>query len=464
MVASNIGSFTSDSMSSIFSQAFGALSAFTIPSFDYAVRQPDPYVGRFSSHAIGSYVQDSWRIHPRLSANLGIRYDFFSMPKEAKNNIWNFDPTANGLVQAGSTSVVDPFGNACQSGGPVLDAAIYPAAKYQYGWGCSPTGSGRLPNAKIYDLAPRAGLAWDVFGNGSTVFRGGAALMFDQQPISYAEQLIYNRPSTLNVNNPSLIYGQQFFQYYVSPTDGKYHFSCFQCGLGNTSLNAGYFTNPSVQNVQNRSFPNINVLQGASSPQAVYALDTQESGSPYTVQINAGVQQRLSNKLAMELAYIQTTGDALPVVSNTGFNNEWFCTANPPKRDASGNITTPGCDGVSPVFSLTNQAPLVHGAPASRGVPRPHPERHLCLLGFARQRLEFDFPADSGNPHERDLRHPEPGSRRAVWNRRLHLAGGRRSRSRRHPRLGQRRADDHRRQPGAGQPLHHPAGSLQLPA
>jgi hypothetical protein len=246
MEVSNIGEFTSDSMSTILggSPLVGdALPAFTTPSFDYALRQPAPYVGLFSSFAASGFFQDVWRVNSRVSANFGVRYDYFSTPHEAGNNIWNYDPVANGLVQAGSTNVVDPFGNACKTGKEVPAASIYPVANYVYGWGCSPSGSGKLPDATAYNFGPRGGVAWDVLGNGATVLRGGFGMFFNQEPLSYTEQLMYNRPTTLSLTNPELIYGQQFYQVYQSPVNGKYYYGCLQCGLGNTSVSPGYFSN-----------------------------------------------------------------------------------------------------------------------------------------------------------------------------------------------------------------------------
>jgi len=56
------------------------------------------------------YVQDDWRVVPRLTLNLGIRYDVFTPFTEAHNHISNFDPyTATLLVpgvNAGATAGV----------------------------------------------------------------------------------------------------------------------------------------------------------------------------------------------------------------------------------------------------------------------------------------------------------------------------------------------------------------------
>ena len=87
----------------------------------------------------GFYVQDSFRVSPRLTANFGMRWDYFGVVKE-KDNLFNrFDPTGAGNV---------------------------------------------VPVSQLYDkdynnFAPRFGFAYDVTGKGRTVVRGGWGLFYD---------------------------------------------------------------------------------------------------------------------------------------------------------------------------------------------------------------------------------------------------------------------------------------------
>jgi len=88
------------------------------------------------------YVQDDWRITPKLMINLGLRYEYVTPMHAANNAIGNFLPSA-GLVQQGQSGV-----------GSTL-------------WKASP-----------YDFSPRIGFAWDITGKGTTVLRGGFSRLY----------------------------------------------------------------------------------------------------------------------------------------------------------------------------------------------------------------------------------------------------------------------------------------------
>jgi hypothetical protein len=97
----------------------------------------------YRQSVISGFAQDFFRATSRLSVNVGLRYDFYSNPTEAQ----------------GRSSVVR-----------------YPATD------SGPT-VGRLFAGTPRDLlSPQAGLAWNTFGNGKTVLRGGVGIFRDQLP------------------------------------------------------------------------------------------------------------------------------------------------------------------------------------------------------------------------------------------------------------------------------------------
>ena len=107
-----------------------------------------------NSHA--GYLQDTFRWNPRMTFNLGLRWDYFGVFGEKNNLLSNFDPTT-GLVQVGSPGL------------PRL---------YQRDWN---------------NFSPRLGLAWDLKGKGKTVLRAGWGLFYDAfSQDFFAGQLPFN--------------------------------------------------------------------------------------------------------------------------------------------------------------------------------------------------------------------------------------------------------------------------------
>jgi hypothetical protein len=86
------------------------------------------------------FAQDDWRITPRLTLNLGLRYEYAQGPTEVNHRLASFDSTtAAGIVQPGVT--------------PGVPSYLYKPDRDNF--------------------QPRIGFAWDVKGNGKWVVRGG---------------------------------------------------------------------------------------------------------------------------------------------------------------------------------------------------------------------------------------------------------------------------------------------------
>jgi hypothetical protein len=95
----------------------------------------------------GFYVQDDYRVVPRLTLNLGFRYEFGTIPTELKGNNWQ--------IQDIATS---------DGNGPTQGAV--PIAL----WSSNPS---------LKAFSPRAGFAWDPLGNGKMAIRGAAGIYYD---------------------------------------------------------------------------------------------------------------------------------------------------------------------------------------------------------------------------------------------------------------------------------------------
>ena len=281
--SSDMGEFASDSTT----------DNFVLPSFDFAVKQPFQYSADLNSRAVSFYAQDTWRFHPRWTLNIGMRYEYFSVPDESHNALWNFDPNAHGLVQLGQTGVVDPFGYPCNS--TVSFDSWTPSFSFTRPYDCpSVTPDNRIGKADKNNFAPRIGIAWDTFGTGKTVIRVGAGQFFDQRPASQYAQLMFNRPTPLVQSDPQTILGQ------------------FQGGTG--------FGNVTI-NPADPTFSQAN--QSAAQPSTIYAMDTKHSDTPYTWQYSGTLQQSITNNISVEFGYVGSRGSLLPIITNANFGSQY---------------------------------------------------------------------------------------------------------------------------------------------
>lgn len=116
----------------------------------FAIVPPGADTNRdFKYSTYGFYAQDDFRIHKRLTVNLGLRYEYMGPIGE--------------LQGVARTFAFRDFLN---------DTALnHPPAG---------TTQGRiLQNATLHNFGPRIGFAWDLFGDGKTALRGGAGIYYD---------------------------------------------------------------------------------------------------------------------------------------------------------------------------------------------------------------------------------------------------------------------------------------------
>jgi len=108
---------------------------------------------RITQNALDFFVQDSYRLRPYFTLELGLRYAWNMTPNEAMGRFVNFDPASISLIP-----VTDPYAQ----------------------------------NNKNFQ--PRVGFAWDVFHTGKTVLRSGYGYQVDQPITGIATGLNSNPP------------------------------------------------------------------------------------------------------------------------------------------------------------------------------------------------------------------------------------------------------------------------------
>jgi hypothetical protein len=163
------------------------------------------------------YAQDDWKVTPRLTLNLGLRWSRLPSVTDVKDTLSNFDPhlysaqlapqidPATGDFVAGqavngfnllpatyTNGIIFPKGSACAKA-----QAVSPFVQ------CSPFGKYVNPNYNA-NFAPRLGFSYDVTGRGKTVLRGGFGIFYDRLLNGIWEQNAFSNPplaQSTTINN-----------------------------------------------------------------------------------------------------------------------------------------------------------------------------------------------------------------------------------------------------------------------
>jgi outer membrane receptor protein involved in Fe transport len=67
----------------------------------------NPFIANLRQRMHFAYVQDDVKVNPRMTLNLGLRYEFATPQWEKDNYLTSFDPATNTLVTAKSGSIAD---------------------------------------------------------------------------------------------------------------------------------------------------------------------------------------------------------------------------------------------------------------------------------------------------------------------------------------------------------------------
>jgi hypothetical protein len=219
--------------------------------------------------SFGFFVQDNWRVTPRLTIDAGLRYDV-SMPIHEEHDLLaNFDPSV-GLVQVGR-GINQPYRN------------------------------------DYNNFGPRLGFAWDPRGNGNTVFRAGGGVIFEIPHIS-----VFIGQNNTNANgislNPTGVTGAP-----VGPGGGTIVAATLEPDPDAMSANwksgAPVFGDLSLGNVSCT----------ADLPCPVFGL-AKNLSTPYVINWNANVQQAMWKNAALTIAYVGNKGTRLYNIRDTNQN------------------------------------------------------------------------------------------------------------------------------------------------
>jgi hypothetical protein len=237
--------------------------------FDYAdfllgipsnmARSPRPLFNESLRNGYDFYVQDDFKVTPKLTLNLGLRYEYHPYWYEKEKQFSNFDiATGRIVIPDGAMSKVSPIF-------PKNFAPIVEASQAGY------PGQTLIRNDKN-NFAPRIGVAYRPWGN-NTVFRGGFGIFFDNAPVTMNEggsPFILNEPGFTNpAPNPIVVLPRVF------PASGS--------GAGEASLPTTYPQNLVIPYSMQYSFTVERQVGGTGLRASVVGTNTRKGIYRYNI-------------------------------------------------------------------------------------------------------------------------------------------------------------------------------------
>jgi len=242
------------------------------------------------------YAEDNWHVTPRLSLQLGLRYDALPNAWERQNFVANFNPAHYSPTQA---TYWNSNGSMLETGPGFQVMTVDGATSPVYLNGIDMAGQGGTPQGLVtnkYDtLQPRVGFSDDLTGDGKTVIRGGFGTFFER----LQGNLIYN-----------------------SATVSPFSFS--------PTANQVYFTTPqtSIQNGQTAATPFF-----ASSE---YWM-AQSFPMPAVAMFSLGIQREITRSVVSVVQYV---GNVAWHQEQYVHQNNFPVTTDMAVRAAGGNLSS----------------------------------------------------------------------------------------------------------------------------
>lgn len=235
-----------------------------IPS---AITQDSPVTGYTNTWYTALFAQDDFRIHPRLTLNLGLRWDVQTPPTDPFNRVVNYVPG-----QKSTVNTIAPVG-AQFFGDPGVERGGIPVS-YSH-------------------VSPRIGFAWDLFGDGKTSIRSGFGLFY----------------GSISGNEWNTMTNFQPFSTRLNFTNINQRTNAAGAPLGAT------LSNPYNAFVGGNPFPYKGTFITGGGLFAV----AQDFEWPRAYQTNLSIERQVTKDLTVGAAYVGTFSSKLPFAQDINY-------------------------------------------------------------------------------------------------------------------------------------------------